>query len=342
MREKYELEDLLRIALQGLSPLGVEQVPLDQALDRALAWDMTALRDRPSLPVSPVNGYAVRTADLSGARRNRPVRLMVSDLIGPGLAVPIQAGEPVPAGCDAVVRREDTDGGSPALGVYRELWPYDNYIRRGSDYQAGDRLLSAGKPLDAASLCLLSSAGHNSAPVRARPRVSLTVGPAVLPESALYLHSLLESWNVELTEQKDAHILLLLGASLPQAQTLCTPPASPCGVLALARLDGRPVLTLAEGPVALFKAANLLVRPLLAYLTNSPAFLPQSAQAILDTPYSRASPARRFLSAHWEGGRVSLPQNGALRALPSANCLVDLPAGTPPLSAGTRVKVLRL
>lgn len=344
MAKQYDLEDLLRIALEGLTPLGVEQVALAQAMGRTLAWDMTALRNRPALPISPVNGYALRTADLNGARRHHPARLELADHIAPGLAVPVYAGEPLPDGCDAVAPRSDTDGGSPTLSVFCELWPYDNYIRPGTDYHAGDLLLRAETVLDPAALCLLSGAGYETAPLRVRPRVTVIPGPGAGEDSLLFLTALLKSWGVDLEGVEPAHFTILLGptASLPDARVICAPAASPCGVLALAHRSGVPVLTLSDDPVELFKAASLLVRPMLAYLTNSHALLPTTAQAALNGTYPKSSPTRRFLTAHYADGVATLPRSSPMAELPAANCLVDLPAGTPPLRAGSRVKVLLL
>lgn len=339
----YDPEDLLQIILKGLTPLGVERVPLSSAAGRTLAWDLTALRDRPVLPISPVNGYALRAADLTGARRHRPVTLTLADHIGPGLAVPVYAGQPLPVGCDAVVPRSDTDGGSPNLSVYCELWPYDNYIRPGTDYRSGDLLLPAETVLDAAALCLLSGAGYDDVPLRVRPQVEVLPGPGTGGDSLLYLTTLLTAWGVELEGEEPPQFTVLLGptASLAESELICVPTVSPCGVLALSHCDRRPVLTLSDDPAELFKAASLLVRPMLAYLTGSHALLPVPATGQLDASLPRSSPVRRFLPAHYDSGRVT-PPAAPLVDLPAANCLVDLPAGTPALPVGSQVSVLLL
>lgn len=345
MAKYYDPEELLQIILKGLVPLGVEEVPLSEAAGRTLAWDLTALRDRPVLPVSPVNGYALRAADLTGARRNRPVTLELADHVGPGLAVPVCAGQPLPGGCDAVVPRSDTDGGSSdRLAVYCELWPYDNYIRPGTDFRAGDLLLPADTVLGAAALCLLSGAGYDSAPLRASPRVEVRSGPGTPGESVLLLTTLLTAWGAGLTGDGAPQFSILLGptASPEGCETICVPNTSPCGVLALSRCGSRPVLTLSDDPVELFKGAALLVRPMLACLTGSRALLPAAAQGRLDAPLAKSSPLRRFLPAHYDGGRVTPPGSAPLVDLPAANCLLDLPAGTPALPAGSQVDVLLL
>ena len=44
-----------------------ERVSLADALGRVLAEDVTAERDQPPFPRSPLDGYAVRAADVAGA-----------------------------------------------------------------------------------------------------------------------------------------------------------------------------------------------------------------------------------------------------------------------------------
>ncbi|MCB0963945.1 MAG: molybdopterin molybdenumtransferase MoeA, partial [Acidimicrobiales bacterium] len=70
---------------------------------------------------SAMDGYAVRADDVAGAGPDAPVRLRVVDTVaagaaattpvGPGEAVRIMTGAPVPGGADAVVMVERTRGG---------------------------------------------------------------------------------------------------------------------------------------------------------------------------------------------------------------------------------------
>ena len=68
---------------------------------------------------SAMDGYAVRHADLLQASSSSPIRLKVvgeiraggstGPTVGPGEAIRIMTGAPVPSGADAIVRVEDTD-----------------------------------------------------------------------------------------------------------------------------------------------------------------------------------------------------------------------------------------
>ena len=96
--------------VRGAMPaLAIEMVPLAAASGRVLAREVVADRDYPPVNRSIRDGYAVRAADAQGALRViGEVRAGESfaGLVGPGEAVEIMTGAPVPAGADAVVMIE--------------------------------------------------------------------------------------------------------------------------------------------------------------------------------------------------------------------------------------------
>ena len=66
---------------------------------------------------------------------------------------------------------------------------------------------------------------------------------------------------------------------------------------------------------------------------------------MLDTPFPKGSPIRRFVRGRYENSHVSLPEghsSGVLRSLVGCSCLVDIPAGGGPLAAGETVDILML
>ncbi len=75
----------------------------------------------PGFDNSAMDGYAVRAVDTRGASAENPVELpVVGDVVagtktrsgmGPGLAMRIMTGAPIPAGADAVIPLERTDRG---------------------------------------------------------------------------------------------------------------------------------------------------------------------------------------------------------------------------------------
>ena len=111
--DRDEAERRFRSVL-NLSPRGIEQVALDEALDRVLAADVASPVDVPSFDRSNVDGFAVVAADTFGASEEIPRRLrLASEIIHTGIvpttelkrgdAVAIATGGMMPRGADAVV-----------------------------------------------------------------------------------------------------------------------------------------------------------------------------------------------------------------------------------------------
>jgi molybdopterin molybdotransferase len=176
-----------RILAQVVRALAPEPVALTEALGRVLARDVVAPFDVPPADNSAVDGYAIRVADLAPPKRAR--LRVVSDLaagstfdrpLGPGEALRIMTGAPMPAGADTVVpqelaEREDGD-------VRLEPVPAGANVRaRGEDVLAGTVVLRAGSVLRPQDLGLLASLGQGEAWVHARPRVAvLSTGDEVV------------------------------------------------------------------------------------------------------------------------------------------------------------------
>ena len=91
------------------------------------------------------------------------------------------------------------------------------------------------------------------------------------------------------------------------------------------------------------KAALLLSVLLAAFgLIGTEELLPQVFAARLATDFPKASKGRRFVRGCFRDGRVTLPEGHSSGQLSSAvriNCLVDIPAGSGPLTAGDTVMV---
>ena len=102
-------------------------------------------------------------------------------------------------------------------------------------------------------------------------------------------------------------------------------------------LDGKPILSLSGNPFAAAATFELLGRPMLHALCPAPQFELIVHQAVLDTPFDRPSGMRRFLRGRYQDGHVQLPKGqapGTVRSLVGCNCLLEVPAESPPLQAG--------
>jgi molybdopterin molybdotransferase len=159
--------------------------PLDTALLEAqgtvLAEPVSAQVPLPPFDNSAMDGYAVVAADIAAASETTPVTLpVVGDIVAgdtgvsairPGLTARIMTGAPLPAGADAVIPVEWTDGGNATVRVSRSA-PAGNYIRRaGEDVRAGQVVVAAGTRLGAPQIGMIAAVGRARVTVRPRPRV---------------------------------------------------------------------------------------------------------------------------------------------------------------------------
>ena len=170
----------LDTALQLLAELPIscktESVPLGGALDRVLAEDCATRVSVPPFDKSPFDGYAYRTADVPGTLRvigTAAAGCRELPELGPGEALRIFTGAPVPHSADAVARQEDVEAGEGFVTVTERAVPGTNIVRRGEDLRAGELLLSAGTRLEPGHLGLLASQGIAELTVYARPRAVL-------------------------------------------------------------------------------------------------------------------------------------------------------------------------
>jgi len=177
------VEEHLAAVLAAAGPLPPVRLSLDEAAGLVAADGLVALVDLPGFDNSAMDGYAVRAADVAAASAQAPVRLpVVADLaagdpagrpVGPGEAVRIMTGAPLPAGANAVVKVEDTDAGMPVVAVLAPA-PVGCAVRlRGEDLTAGRPVLAPGEVLDPCRLALLAASGHADVRVHPRPRVAV-------------------------------------------------------------------------------------------------------------------------------------------------------------------------
>ncbi|HUW66399.1 MAG TPA: molybdopterin molybdotransferase MoeA [Spirochaetia bacterium] len=110
----------------------------------------------------------------------------------------------------------------------------------------------------------------------------------------------------------------------------------------------RPVIALSGNPAACAVAYQLLAAPVLRACQGLRPCPPERSAVCTDS-YPKQGGPRRFLrgyaSCGQDGWRVSLlpgQKSSMLRSLINWNVLVELPAGHPPVEAGTRVAVIPL
>jgi len=169
--------------LAEIRQLDVESVPLRRALGRVCAEDIPATVTMPPWSNSSMDGYAVRSADITPVMSGERVTLRVVATIAAGEFAPrplkrgeamrIMTGAPVPEGADSVIRKEHTDGGAKKVEIRDALDVWKNIRPAGEDYQRGDVLAKRGVPIRPGLLGVLASSGISKVRAFRRPRVAI-------------------------------------------------------------------------------------------------------------------------------------------------------------------------
>lgn len=180
-------KDALERVLESIQPLGVETVPLTQALHRVAAHRVLAPITLPPFDNSAMDGFALHAAEIQHAEPGRPIRIPVrtsvaagstrTEVLEPGTAVRIMTGAPLPERADTVLRLEDAQEEDGFLLVNRGLQTGEHVRRKGEDIAAGQAVIQAGDVLTPAKLGLLAGLGLAGVAVFKKPRVAiLTTG----------------------------------------------------------------------------------------------------------------------------------------------------------------------
>ena len=183
-----------RVVAGLIQPRAAVTIGLADALGLNLAADVVAPLPLPVFDNSAMDGYAVRAQDVATASADKAVKLPVSEdipagrtdplVLEPGTAHRIMTGAPVPAGADAVVPVEQTDGGRPGGSVEIRSAPRPGqHVRRaGEDVTVGATVLSAGAVLTPAALGLAAALGIGKLDVLPRQRVLVvSTGSELVP-----------------------------------------------------------------------------------------------------------------------------------------------------------------
>jgi len=176
------VDEALDIVLRETGALPPEEVRLAEAEDRVLAESVGSDCDLPRFDRAAMDGFALRASDVSSA----PVALEIvgevragqwpSCEVGPGEAVRIMTGAPVPPGATAVQPVEKTQ----ALDEFRvtilsEVATGAHIAPRGCEVREGDEVLAPGRVIDPSAVAVLAQAGRARVRVGRRPAVAVLV-----------------------------------------------------------------------------------------------------------------------------------------------------------------------
>ena len=222
-----DVETALETVLGAFQPLEAAPLPLLDAAGMVLAADIIARNPVPPFRNSAMDGFAVRAVDTAGATWTSPVALPVIahvaagegsvPTLGPGEAIRIMTGAPMPAGADAVVRFEETSNltelgakGRENIFILRAAKAFDNVREAGEDIAAGTVVARKGGPLAPPDLGLIASVGVDEVPVHRRPTVAVLstgnevvapgrqlVGGAIRDSNSYVIGSLARLWGAD-------------------------------------------------------------------------------------------------------------------------------------------------
>ena len=186
------VDEALELIKQHVEVGDSSPVSLSESIGRVLAVDCLSNLDSPPYDKSMVDGYAIRSADLTesgiefqvleeiiaGAVPSRPLT--------PGAASAVMTGAPVPEGSDAVIMVEysqvDSENSGNVVLNHDPVNPGTNILYQGTTLKAGDRVLEAGHLISPASVGLLAELGISAPEVYRKPTVAvLSTGDELVP-----------------------------------------------------------------------------------------------------------------------------------------------------------------
>jgi len=193
------LDQAIETLLRQASPVSrVETVATLDALGRVLAEPVVSDIAVPPLDNSEMDGYAVRSADLTHVPASLPVSQriqagQVGQPLAAGSAARIFTGAPIPPGCDAIVPQEATQLQADRVVVLAMPTPGQWIRPAGMDIAAGAKVLARGTRLRPPHVGLAASVGLANLTVYRRLKVGvlftgdeLAMPGDPLPEGRIY------------------------------------------------------------------------------------------------------------------------------------------------------------
>jgi len=174
------VDEALALLRDRLTPVtAVETLPLDQAVGRVLAKDVSAKRSNPPLPNTAVDGYGFAGPIPDGPHMlslmaGRAAAGIAFDGVVPaGSALRVLTGAALPDGVDTVILQEDVTADSNQIAFHGPLKKGANARRAGEDVVADEVILSKGRRITPADLALAAATGLSELPMRQMLRVGV-------------------------------------------------------------------------------------------------------------------------------------------------------------------------
>lgn len=153
----------------SLAPGTPEEIPVEQALGRVTAEPIFAVNSSPHYNASAMDGIAVDSALTFGASDASPKRIQLGDK-----AQVVDTGDPIPAGCDAVIMIEDVHFvEDEVFEITSAAAPWQHVRAIGEDVVATEMILPANHRIRPMDIGGILAGGVMRAKVHPKPKVAL-------------------------------------------------------------------------------------------------------------------------------------------------------------------------
>ncbi len=169
----------------------IEEIAVQDAMDRVIAEDIIANRFVPPFDRSAMDGYAVIAEDTFKAAEEEVLLTLEGVIhagevsenpITNGHCLQIATGSPIPEGADAVVMVEYTEQRGVSILITKPVYPGANVAKRGEDIKKGDVVLHKGTQLSPSKIGTLTALGKIQVKVYQKPVVSvIATGSEIVP-----------------------------------------------------------------------------------------------------------------------------------------------------------------
>ena len=339
------VEEALHRCLALATPLPAETVPLAQAAGRWMTVPAVARRDQPPFPASAMDGYAVKgdpkTGDSFAVIGEAGAGHAFDGTVGPGQAVRIFTGAPVPDGATRVVIQEDVsrDGDRITVKSGADAGPHIRPL--GQDFREGESL--SPRRLRPNDLALLAAMNIPAIEATRKPVVALVAtgdelvmpgeDPApdqIIASNSFALKAMIEAEGGEarllpIARDNEAELLTVLGLA-ESADLIVTIGGASVGdhdlvgrvaglehsfwklalrpgkPLMAGRLNGVPMLGLPGNPVSAIVCGHLFLLPMVRAMLGDPAPAPQPRQARLSVDLPANGPRAHYMRARLTPG----------------------------------------
>ncbi len=162
-------------ALALVAPLPAETIVLQDAVGRILAEPVFARLRQPPFPSSAMDGYALAGDPSPGTRLavigEAAAGRRFDGTLGPGQAVRIFTGAPVPQGATRILLQEDVIASPGTITTQKPVEPPTHIRAAGQDFDLGTAV--SPRLLRPSDLALLAAMNHATVPVIRRPFVAI-------------------------------------------------------------------------------------------------------------------------------------------------------------------------